>query len=510
MLVFGQEQDVVGLNTSLSCCNQAWAVGLTVPVIRGAFITNSRLRHVKDLVTTARATPTTLSYTIRKNAVWNWGGRKIPVTYRDFVYTWQQLVDPKNDVSSRAGYDQLTGYTHRGERQVTFTWAKPYAPWQLLFSTVYPADALAGQDFNKIWASCICGSDGKPVSDGPFVLTNYTSGQGSTLRPNRSWYGKKPHLAEIDFKVVADTNDEVKAMRDRRLDAVSPTFGINLLPLRTTPGVRYDQVSGLDQEHIDIQFGGQGQVLLRAPWMRRALMMAIDRATIIKTLFAEFAAGMKPLDNLVYYQRDPAYRPDFRTWHYNPRRALAILKRHCTGGPSRVGGAGATWACTGFPAKFRYTWTASNATRTTQEAIVKDELKKVGIEIVDAPLATNVVFGPSGIPSSNYDLANFAWVTASDPASFVPIWSCGGASNYLQYCNRVATSYLEASESELDPAKRTALFRKADALLAKDVPAIPLYSRPNPLVWRSAIVGMKNNPSSAGFAWNAQDWRWRS
>jgi peptide/nickel transport system substrate-binding protein len=508
ILVFGQEQAVAGFNTSLNCCAQAAAVGEALPVIRGAFITSNKLQHVKDLVTEARATATSLSYTIRKNAFWNWGGRKIPVTYQDFVYTWQQLVDPKNDIAGREGYDQITGYTHEGDKQVTFTWSKPYAAWQLLFGTVYPSAALQGQDFNTVWRSCICGSDGKPVSDGPFMLTNFTSGEGATLKPNKFWYGKRPRLREIDFRVIADTNAEVKAMRTHEVDVINPSFGINLLPLRTTRGVTYNQVPGLDQEHIDIQFGNQGQPLLRAPWMRRALMMGIDREAIIKTVFGEFAATMKPLDNIVYYQPDPAYKRDFQRWDYNPGKALALMKRHCTDGPSTVGGFGATWVCSGITAKFRYTWTTSNATRALQEALVKDQLRRIGIEIDDAPLPASIVFGPTGIPSANYDLANFAWTTAPDPASFVQTWSCGGQSNFTRYCSSLATSDLTAASSELDPARRRALFQRADALLARDIPSIPLYSQPNPLIWRSSVAGLRNNPWPAGFAWNAESWHW--
>jgi len=87
--------------------------------------------------------------------------------------------DPKNDVVSRDGYDQITGFTHKGDKQITFKWKKPYADWQDLFGVIYPSQALAGEDFNKIWTNCICGNDGKPVSDGPFLLTNYTKGQGT-------------------------------------------------------------------------------------------------------------------------------------------------------------------------------------------------------------------------------------------------------------------------------------------------------------------------------------------
>ena len=298
-------------------------------------------------------------------------------------------------------------------------------------------------------------------------------------------------------------------MRGGEVDAINPTFGINLLPLKSTPGVTFNQVPGLYQEHIDIQFGKQGQPLLRAPWMRKAIMMGIDRQSIIRTIYAEMAGNTKPLDSIVYYPADSSYTADFGKWNYAPAKSLALLKKHCTGGPSTVGGSGGTWQCSGLPARFRFTWTASNATRTTQEAIVKAQLKSLGIEIVDAALPANVVFGPTGIPSGNYDLADFAWVTAADPAGFVPTWGCGGEANYLNYCNRAATKLMEASQSELDPAKRAKLFQQADKLMANDVPSIPMYARPNPLVWKSAVTGMKNNPSNVGFTWNMEEWGWK-
>src|SRR3954470_24659681 len=511
-LVFGQEQDIDGFNTALTCCNQFWAGVQTVPVIRGAYIINNKLQHVLDLVSSAKATRTTLSYTIKPNANWNWGGKKVPVTYKDFVYTWKNIVDPKNDVVGRDGYDQITGYTHKGAKQITFKWKKPYPDWQDLFGGVYPSAALAGMDFNKTWTNCICGSDGKPVSDGPFILTNYTKGQGSTLQSNPFWYGKKPGLKTIVFKIITDTNTEVQAMRGGEVDAINPTFGINLLPLKSTPGVTFTAVQGLFQEHIDMQFGkGTSNALTHSPWMRRAIMMGIDRQSIINTVYGALAGGTKPLNSILFYSTDAAYKPDFGRWNYNPTKALALLKAHCAGGRSAPDNNNNNyWTCAGFPAQFRYTWTASNATRTNQEAIIKAELRSIGIKIIDFSKPANVVFGPTGIPSGDYDLANFAWVTSPDPSGFVSIWGCGGESNYLNYCNRAATKLLEASNSELNPTKRVALFQKADALMANDVPTVPMYQRPNPLVYKSAVGGMLNNPALTGFAWNAESWKWKS
>jgi hypothetical protein len=68
--------------------------------------------------------------------------------------------------------------------------------------------------------------------------------------------------------------------------------------LKSTSGIVFNQVPALYQEHIDIQFGKQGQPLLRAPpWMRQALMMGIDRRAIIKTVYGSMAGNTTSLDS---------------------------------------------------------------------------------------------------------------------------------------------------------------------------------------------------------------------
>jgi peptide/nickel transport system substrate-binding protein len=510
IVVLGQEQDVDGFNTALTCCNETWAAVQLQPVIRGAYIVDNRLRHVLDLVSHARATAHTLSYTIRKDAYWNWGGRRLPVTYADFVYTWQQLVNPNNAVVSRDGYDLITGYTHKGLRQITFAWKQPYAQWQDLFSTVYPSAALQGVDFNNAWRSCICGADGKPVADGPYSLVSYVKGQGSTLDANPYWYGHKPRIKTVVFKVITDPAAEVQAMRAGEVDAINPTFGLDLTPLKSVRGVTYDQVPGLNQEHIDIQFGKQANPLLRAPWMRQVLLRGIDRAAIIAAALGPLAGSSKPLNSFVFYQPDAGYRPHFRRLTYNPNAALAILRRHCTGGPTRPSENNDVYfSCSGIAATFRYTYASGNPTRALLEQIVTQQLKAIGIQIVNAPLPANAIFGSGGLPAGSWDLAEFAWVTSADAGDFIPVWGCGGTLNFLGYCNRLASNLLDESGRTPNPTKRRALFERADALFAHDIPAIPLYSQPSPLIRKSSLAGTVNNPSPTGFAWNIQLWHWR-
>src|SRR5690349_1250399 len=87
--VVGAEQDIDGFNANLNCCAEVWATWMgDVEAWRGAYIQNQKGVWTPDLAT-AVATPTSITYKIRPDANWYFGGRKLPVTYKDFVYTLQ-------------------------------------------------------------------------------------------------------------------------------------------------------------------------------------------------------------------------------------------------------------------------------------------------------------------------------------------------------------------------------------------------------------------------------------
>jgi peptide/nickel transport system substrate-binding protein len=524
--VVGLQQDVNGFNTSLSCCSRPSANEFPVSaVLHGAFTQNARGEWVKDLVSAASATAQTLSYTIRKGASWYWGGRRIPITYRDFVYTLQQLDNPANNIATRSGYDQIdsTRFSHAGARRVTFFWRTqdcstdapcgPYGDWRSLFAfgSLYPALALTGVDFNVAWAHCICGSDGKPVSDGPFYLSNYTAGESITLKRNPYWWGRRAGLAEIEFKIVPDGLDEVRQLQTGELDAIAPSFGQYLLALRNHAGLRFQLTPGYSAEHLEFNIGGgSSNPLLRAPWMRKAISLGIDRKAIIQTLYGQLAGSVKPLNSLLFFSGEAPYRADFAALSYNPRKALAILRRHCSGGPSEPSAVNSTtWACSGFPAQFGFLWTVGDAMRSVQEAMIESQLKAIGIGLERRPIAASAFFGPNGIAGGAFDIADFALNTTGNPSALADVWQCNSTINFLKYCNLRVTTLLDAAAAEPNGSKAMRDYQAADRLLAVDIPALPLYQRPQVLVSRTKLAGPADNPGPLGPYGNIGTWRWQ-
>jgi len=83
---------------------------------------------------------------------------------------------------------------------------------------------------------------------------------------------------------------------------------------------------------------------------------------------------------------------------------------------------------------------------------------------------------------------------------------CEGGQNYNSYCNEEVTDLLRETNTLLDPAERAATYNEADALMADDLPVLPLYQKPTYFAWNERISGPKENPTQAGPTWNAGEW----
>ena len=251
--------------------------------------------------------------------------------------------------------------------------------------------------------------------------------------------------------------------------------------------------------------------MIRAPWMRQAIVLGIDRQSIINTVYGALAGNTKPLNNSIYYSTQAAYQPDFAKWNYSQAKALAILKKHCKGGPSAPERTQLRdLELFGLPGEVPLLVDGEQPTRTTQEAIVKAELKQIGIEIVDSARPANVIFGPNGpggrLRPRRVRVGRRHRTRAASShrgAAAVTVTTCTAATEGDQAD--------EAGDVGARPDKRAALFQPADKLIAPTSRTIPLYQRPSSArVQVGDLLGMSNNPATSGPVWNIEEWHWKS
>jgi peptide/nickel transport system substrate-binding protein len=506
-VVFGAEQEPPCLNGALDGCNNTWTSWSAGTSLRGLYIEKPDFSIVPDMSQgEAKVGRTggkfTLTVTIKKNAVWNDG---TPVTVKDFQFTWQAYLNPKNEVAGRSGWDSISKVQSLSKNGKTFKiiFSKPYAPWKVLLATsIYPA-VLAGSDFNTVWNDNYNNpKTGKSMGDGPFILSNYTKGQSLTMTRNPKWCGPHaPYLDKVVFVFRTNTDTEIQAIRGGEVDAIYPQPQLQLVDLKGQSGLKIESNAGTTLEHVDYneQLKG-GQPLLRAPWFRQAVSYAINRQAIISQIYKKFNPKQQVLQNLTYgNSQSGLYRPHFGQYVYNPKKVASIMQaHHCAKGGDGI------YSCAGQKASVKFGTTSGNKLRELVVEIAQAQAKAAGIELVPANAPSRILFPQ--LSDGNYQVALFAWVGSGDPAGQIDIYGCGGQSNWKGYCSKKVTDLFRRSDAELNPQKRAALVNEADANMALNVPTLPIVQKPTFLVYKTKVHGIRDNSTSQGPTDNMQDW----
>jgi len=513
-LLFGAEQEPPCLMGLLNDCNNTWAAWVEERVIPGVYKIAPDFSYKTDLVTKTKLqlNPQRVTYYISKKAVWNDGK---PVTGQDMVFTLKTIMNKAWDtkptgggIVSRTGYELINKTKTQGSKIVTMYFKKNFADWKDLFSGnmgILPSHALKGTDLTKDFINDINSpKTGKPISSGPLMFKSWAKGSQLVLVRNPKYkLGHKTYLSSTVFRFLTDSNTEIQQVRGGEVDAIYPQPQLPLAALRQAPGLRVQSSLGSQYEHIDIQLGPKGNPLAKNPWVRQALMYSINRQAVLSTLFGQLNPTLKPLNNVIYLNNQPEYVAHFQKWNYNPSKAKSLLESHgCSKGGDGI------YRCGGTKLTFSFESTAGNKLRELAFQIMQQQAKDSGIEFTNNFKPSNVAFGQD-LTAGTWDLFMFAWVGTPDPSGSTAIWSCpndGGSSNFMAYCNARATAFMKKADNELNPKQRAKFENQADALIANDIPSIPLYQKPTFLVYHTNVKGMADNATQYGPFWNMENW----
>ncbi len=469
--------------------------------------------------TVSSPSPFTVDCTIRPDAKWSDG---VPITSADFKFTYDTIMDKKNDVVSRNGYDKITAFDTPSPAEFQMVFNSVFAPYRELWAgsstTVLPEHVLAGQNFNTVWNKCICDPKTKqPISSGPMMVKSFTPDQQVTLVPNPNYWEKKATVPKVVFIPVRDSNAEVNALRVGEVDMIYPQNQIGLRQrIESIDGAKYTSSLGPQWEHFDMLSTVPGFDDLQ---VRKALATAMPRQQIVNRVVKDANDNAEVLNNTQYMVNQQPYVPN---WSMYPATgdvdaANAILDA-----------AGWTRGSDGVRQKgnvklaFTVGTTSGNQARILSEQIMKAQFQKLGVALAikNAPdiLDTNMT-------GFDFQTLIFAWVSAPDPYGGNAIWlssaipqqcspkqakkfACDqSGQNYTKVRDPKVDELLNASDTQTDPVARAALFNQADLQLAtNDVTVIPLFQKPTQLGYRSSISGVQDNPTQDGFTWNIEDW----
>jgi oligopeptide transport system substrate-binding protein len=434
---------------------------------------------------TVDATGTQYTFQLRKGAQWSNG---TPVTAQAFEAAWRRVLDPKSAspvadnlrvirgadaiIHGRASPETLGVSSPRNDLLiVNLEKPAPYFLQLLTHTSTFPvySDAAAKSHDPKVW-----------VSNGPYVLSNWTPGGTLRLPKNEHyWDRRKVPIEVIEYVPVSDENAEMTQYRADQLDLTQGVPTALLAVLRRDRPTEFHSAPFLATAYYALN-------LRRGPLrdsvdLRQSLAMAIDRKVLLQTLLP--------------YGQQPAYGflpPG--TLNYNPQswdwKSLSD--------EARIQEARRLYASAGYTAKkpLHLTLLFNTNTNIKQLAIAIAAMWKetlgIQIDLVDEEYR---VFLQSRKDPSRWDVVRLAWAADyNDAVNFLDTFRSGSANNDAGYSDKKYDALLDDAATAVDPQKRRALLESAERLMLADYPIIPIYFFTSHRLIRPYVKGEVANP----------------
>jgi len=513
-LVIGAEQEPDCFDWMGSCGGSSWGYWMgevsTMPRAYDVVVDNGKYSYKPNILLTGEAqletTPVqTVTYHINPQAVWSDGE---PITSTDFKYTWDQVANG-DAIYDRSGYQDIESVddTDPATAVVTFKQGKTFADWKgTLFGGqygIYPSHILQGKDRNTEVKS------GYTWSGGPWIAT-WEQGSQITLKPNPKWYGSKPKLDEVIYKIQADTSSEFQAFKAGETKVIYPQPQLDAVDQIQAGLSDVNQEISADTVNAEALWFNNSVAPFDNVAVRQAFGYAVDRDAIVEALFGKLGVHTA----LQYFNNGPIID------QYSDTEAFSQYKPDMNKVDSLLTGAGYTkgsdgkYSKGGQPLAFTIKSTQGNKRRELTEQILQQQLSKAGMTLTVENAKSGDLFGDI-LPKGDFQLALYAGVlTSLSPVTYSQMYSGNIPTEASSFSgqNWTRTNIAELDplaldvDGNLDESARMDSNKKADAIEAENAVTLPLDPLPNILLWSKNVVGPIQDNAVLGPFWNIDQW----
>lgn len=462
-----------------------------------------------------------VTWNLKPNVKWH-DGR--PFTADDLVFNQEYAADPAA-ATVTIGIYQKVRVEKLGPHKVRLRFAQPTPFWAEAFvgtrGMMIPKHLFDGYRGSK---SRDAPANLKPVGTGAFRFESFVPGDMLRARLNPDYHEQaRPHFDAIEMKGGGDAISAARAVLQtgefdyawntlvedeilKRLEAggkgrviITPGANCEYLQLNST-----DPWTEVDGERSSVK---TAHPVFSERAVREAMKLLVDRQSIVQHVF-----GRTAVITPNFIENPKQYRSPNLKWEFSIDKANALLDQ---AGWKR--GAGGLREKGGRKMKFLFQ-TSTNAPRQKVQAIIKQACQKAGMEIELKSVAGSVYF--SGDPGNNdttgkfyADMQMYTTTGNVDPELTMRIFTSSqipqksnkwGTQNASRYRNADYDATFRAAQTELDPAKRAALFVKMNDILVGDGYIIPIANRPQVAALAKGLRAQLSGWTSDVFL--IQDW----
>jgi peptide/nickel transport system substrate-binding protein len=384
-----------------------------------------------------------------------------PVRASDVYFTLQKIVDPKSEavqVIAAFEYLDLANTKVIDDHTIEIAFREPLAAQLIRFNdvNVIPEHVYSKGNFRDDFTTTAVGS-------GPYKLIKREPGKEIVLERREDYWGQKPPLQRVVFKVINDLSTAWAALRRGDIDETRIASDVWLRESTNPELTRVIDFKRFYTLSYNFIAWNEKHEQLRDKRIRRALAMCIPIEAVIQQLYHGTARAMTG----PFTPDDFAYNPTVAAIRYDPEGARQLF-------------ASAGWVDSnkdgvldkgGKPFKLELVIMSGAATTSQFAQMLQAEMKKVGVDLelatLDPPIAIQRILAGS------YQSAYLAWELDNDPDPFNILHSSQfppRGQNFVYYSNPEIDRLIEASRKELDRSKRKDLYWRIHEIIADEQP----------------------------------------
>jgi peptide/nickel transport system substrate-binding protein len=419
------------------------------------------------LATKLDVSPDGMSYTLhlRKDVKFSDG---TPFDAKAMKLTLDRALDPKMRVSLRFLITMVKEVKIVDDYTVQIILGYPFAPFAPTLSTnvVQPISPAAIEKHGENVRQ-------NPVGAGPYTLKEWVKGDRIVLVRNPTYYGPKPTVEKVTFKIVPDDATREAMLRTGQIDICYKPSPANVASLMADPKIKVEMP--LDTRTIFMGLNYQKGVT-KNKLVRQAFNYAVDKDAIVKKILFDTAVRMEgPCSPILF-----GYHKMEKQYNYNPDKAKQLLKEANFDFNQTVN-------MRTPQGRYLFDKQISEAVQAYLQAIgVKTELRTY-----DWPTYVAGLLKP--LAETELEVFLLGWgpmIMDADTALYGQFHTSVNPPKGLGAAHYSSPEYdkaIEATRIEQDPKKRLELFKKAGEIVWDDCPWIWLHTEKFVIAYRSNL-----------------------
>ncbi|MBO0846879.1 MAG: ABC transporter substrate-binding protein [Nocardioides sp.] len=308
-----------------------------------------------------------------------------------------------------------------------------------------------------------------PVCVGPFKFAQRVPQNSITLVKDPNYYdADKVHLDKIVYRIITDSSIRAANLKSGDAQVADTVSTDDVSSIQSDSKLQLLQSPSLGYQGITFNIGnvngvGKPPVQIQAPYaqdprIRQAFEYAIDRNTLVKTVFnGQFDTACGPIS-----PESPFSSPAVQKCRsYDPAKAKQLLQ------------------AAGVPVPYKLTMLVTNTPDTLQLAqALQAMVKPSGFDLKLQPLEFTTLLDQED--QGKFQILQLGWSGRVDPdANITNFIGTQGSQNVGGYSNPKVDQLLAQARETQDVAKRAQLYGEVQTQAQKDDPIIYLYRQRN-------------------------------